>query len=83
MESEEEKNKKLKRRINYILNKPIIRLRQADYYQKNKEKIKNKKIKKNLIIIMENESLFPESLTQVYIDEGSVVINEINSMTVN
>jgi hypothetical protein len=80
---EEEKNKKLKRRINYILNKPIIRLRQADYYQRNKEKIKNKKIKKNLIIIMENENLFPESLTQVYIDEGSVVINEINSMTVN
>ncbi len=78
-----EEIKKLKNKINYILNKPIIRLRQADYYQKNKEKIKNKKIKKNLIIIMENENLFPESLTQVYINEGSVVINEINSMTVN
>ena len=75
--------KRLKNKINYILNKPIIRLRQKDYYEKNKEKIKNKKIKKNLIILMENENLFPESLTQVYIDEGSVVINNLESMTVN
>lgn len=80
---EQEENKKLKRKINYILNKPLIRLKQKDYYEKNKQKIKNKKIKKNLIIIMENENLFPESLAEIYINEGSVVINEINSMTVN
>ena len=78
-----EEIKKLKNKINYILNKPIIRLRQKDYYERNKEKIKNKKIKKNLITIMENENLFPESLTEIYINEGSVVINELESMTVN
>lgn len=75
--------KKLKNKINYILNKPLIRVRQKDYYEKNKNKIKEKKIKKNLIILMENENLFPESLTQVYINEGSVVINNLESMTVN